>query len=77
MVVMTVTEASVMDALNNVKDPEINLPLPELGMIEGVDIDGGFVLVKVLLTTAGCPLKATISGDIEEEIGRASCRERV
>lgn len=70
MVVMTVTEASVMDALNNVKDPEINLPLPELGMIEGVDIDGGFVLVKVLLTTAGCPLKATISGDIEEEVGK-------
>lgn len=67
---MTVTEASVMDALNKVKDPEINLPLPELGMIEGVEIDDGSVLVKVLLTTAGCPLKSTITSDIEKEVGK-------
>ena len=67
---MTVTEASVMDALNKVKDPEINLPLPELGMIEGVEIDDGFVVVKVLLTTAGCPLKSTITSDIEKEVGK-------
>lgn len=74
---MSVSEASVMDALNEVKDPEINLPLPELGMIEGVEIDGGFVLVKVLLTTAGCPLKATITGDIEEAVGKVEGVETV
>lgn len=74
---MTVTEASVMDALNTVKDPEINLPLPELNMIEGVEIDGGFVLVKVLLTTAGCPLKSTITGDVKEAVGAVDGVDRV
>ena len=55
----------VMKALATVQDPEIRRPITDLGMVEGVEIDGGTVTVHVLLTVAGCPLHATISRDIE------------
>lgn len=67
--VMTVSTESVMEALGTVIDPELNRPLPELGMIEGVDIDGGDVTVRVLLTTAGCPLRDTLTKDVTQKVG--------
>ncbi len=66
-----------MDALNTVMDPEINKPLPELNMIESVDIDGNNVVVNVLLTTAGCPLKSTITQDIETAVSKVEGVENV
>lgn len=57
-----------MTALAKVNDPEIKRPITELGMVDAVDIaagDGGAeVLVKALLTVAGCPLKDTITRDV-------------
>lgn len=70
-------ESAVMEALGRVIDPEINKPLPELGMIDGVEIDGGHVTVKVLLTTAGCPLKNTITADVENEVGKVEHVESI
>jgi len=58
------TVDQVMTALSGVNDPEIKRPITELGMVEGVDIDGGTVTVKTLLTVAGCPLKDTINRDV-------------
>ncbi|HEX3824671.1 MAG TPA: Mrp/NBP35 family ATP-binding protein [Mycobacteriales bacterium] len=52
-------------ALATVKDPEIHRPITELGMVDDVAIsDAGAVTVKVLLTTAGCPLKDRITADV-------------
>lgn len=58
-----------MEALDTVLDPEINKPLPELNMIDSVEIHDDQVVVNVLLTTAGCPLKNTINTDIENAVG--------
>lgn len=66
---MTVSREAVMEALGRVIDPELNRPLPELGMIEGIDIDGGEVTVRVLLTTAGCPLRDTLTRDVTQQVG--------
>lgn len=74
---MTVTESAVMEALVRVIDPEINKPLPELGMIGGVKIDGGDVTVHVLLTTAGCPLRSTITNDVTREVSAVEGVETV
>lgn len=74
---MTVTESAVMEALGRVIDPEINKPLPELGMIGGVKIDGGDVTVNVLLTTAGCPLRSTITNDVITEVSAVDGVENV
>ena len=52
-------------ALATVQDPEIKRPITELGMVDTVDVDeSGLVRLTVLLTVAGCPLKDTITRDV-------------
>ena len=60
-----VTEAQVREALRKVLDPEIGRPIEDLGMLEGVEVDGDVVRVHVLLTIAGCPLQDRITGDVK------------
>ncbi|MEV7972564.1 P-loop NTPase [Cellulomonas sp. NPDC089187] len=61
--------AAVRAALEQVIDPEIRRPITELGMVRSVDVDttgdaGAVVTVGIDLTTAGCPLKDTITTDV-------------
>ena len=62
------TTDDVHAALAGVIDPEIRRPITELGMVRSVDVvpagDGVEVVVGVDLTTAGCPLKDTITRDV-------------
>jgi ATP-binding protein involved in chromosome partitioning len=52
-------------ALATVHDPEIKRPITDLSMVESVTIDdAGTVTVTVLLTVSGCPLKDTITRDV-------------
>jgi ATP-binding protein involved in chromosome partitioning len=52
-------------ALATVQDPEIKRPITDLGMVESVDVDeSGLVRLTVLLTVSGCPLKDTITRDV-------------
>jgi ATP-binding protein involved in chromosome partitioning len=61
--------APVRAALQTVIDPELRRPITDLGMVDDIQIDGsGFVLVKVLLTTAGCPLRTRITADVEAAV---------
>ncbi|MGZ8769954.1 MAG: Mrp/NBP35 family ATP-binding protein [Aeromicrobium sp.] len=39
-------------------------PITELGMVDGVSIDGNDITVRLLLTVSGCPLKDTLNRDI-------------
>lgn len=60
----------IRSALSTVKDPEIKRPITDLNMVESVDVDAnGRVDVKVLLTVAGCPLKDTITRDVNAAVG--------
>ncbi|UYM06165.1 Mrp/NBP35 family ATP-binding protein [Solicola gregarius] len=63
-----ITESAVRDALATVNDPEIKRPITDLGMVDTVGIDGGNVLVRILLTVSGCPLKATLTNDVTEAV---------
>ncbi|GAA0294920.1 Mrp/NBP35 family ATP-binding protein [Kineococcus aurantiacus] len=55
----------VLQALASVDDPELHRPITDLGMVDGVDVDdAGHVDVKVLLTTAGCPMRDTLTRDV-------------
>ena len=63
------TVETVTAALDTVLDPEIRKPITELNMVDSVDIEaGGAVTVNVLLTTEGCPLKTTITRDVENAV---------
>jgi ATP-binding protein involved in chromosome partitioning len=56
---------AVQAALATVNDPEIGRPITDLGMVEAVTIgDDASVLVRVLLTVAGCPLRDKITRDV-------------
>lgn len=63
-------EEEVRAALSRVIDPELHRNIVELGMLRSVEIgDDGVVNVAIDLTTAGCPLRATITADTEKEVG--------
>nr|MCW2727965.1 sodium:proton antiporter [Aeromicrobium sp.] len=64
-----VTEEQVREALSTVNDPEIKRPITELGMVDGVSIDGPQITVRLLLTVSGCPLKDTLTRDITAAVG--------
>jgi ATP-binding protein involved in chromosome partitioning len=56
---------AVTAALATVKDPEIHRPITDLGMVDDVAVAlDGTVEVKILLTTAGCPLRDRITNDV-------------
>jgi len=64
------TVEAITAALATVKDPEIHRPITDLGMVDSVSIAAdGTVDVKVLLTTAGCPLKDRITTDVTAAVG--------
>ena len=64
------TRDQIDAALATVQDPEIKRPITELGMVDSVEIaDDGRVAVRVLLTVAGCPLKDTITRDVNAAVG--------
>jgi metal-sulfur cluster biosynthetic enzyme len=64
-----VTTEDVEDALSNVIDPELGLDFVELGLIYGVEIDGGNVHVTFTLTTPACPIGPQVTEQIEEFVG--------
>ncbi|MDO4792484.1 MAG: P-loop NTPase [Buchananella hordeovulneris] len=65
-------------ALATVIDPEIRRPITELGMVEGVEVDAaGVATVRILLTTAGCPLRDKISKDTAAAVGAVEGVEAV
>ncbi|WP_432488038.1 Mrp/NBP35 family ATP-binding protein [Kineococcus sp. SYSU DK018] len=62
---MLPTPDAVRTALAAVNDPELHRPITELGMVDRVDVgDDGVVDVRVLLTTAGCPMRERLSSDV-------------
>jgi ATP-binding protein involved in chromosome partitioning len=61
----TSVRAGVLQALSSVNDPELHRPLTDLGMVDDVTVDAaGVVDVRVLLTTAGCPMRDTLTRDV-------------
>ena len=59
-------------ALATVSDPELHRPLPELGMVESVEITQGVAKLKILLTISGCPMQDRLRGDITEAVTKVS-----
>jgi metal-sulfur cluster biosynthetic enzyme len=72
-----VDEEAVTEALSNVIDPELGLDFVELGLIYGVEIEGGNVNVTFTLTTPACPIGPQVSEQIEEFVGEIPGVEQV
>ncbi len=54
---MQVDQASVLDALRVVRDPDLQRDIVALGFIKELRIDGGRVAFTIELTTPACPVK--------------------
>jgi metal-sulfur cluster biosynthetic enzyme len=61
-----VDEDEVTEALSNVIDPELGLDFVELGLIYGVEVDGGRVAITFTLTTPACPIGPQVSEQMIE-----------
>jgi ATP-binding protein involved in chromosome partitioning len=58
---------AILEALENVIDPELKRPVTELDMVRDVLVeDDGAVAVTIALTVVGCPLRHSF----EEQVGR-------
>ena len=72
--------ASVDDveaALTNVIDPELGLDFVELGLIYGIEVDGGDVNVTFTLTSPGCPIGPQVEEQIDEFVSELDGVESV
>ena len=72
-----VTVEDVQEALANVIDPELGLDFVELGLIYGIEIEGGDVRVTFTLTAPGCPIGPEVSSQIEEFVSEIEGVESV
>ncbi len=72
-----VDEEQVTEALTNVIDPELGLDFVELGLVYGVEIDGGHVEVTFTLTTPACPIGPQVSEQIVEFVSEIEGVEQV
>jgi metal-sulfur cluster biosynthetic enzyme len=73
----TPTVDDVMDALTNVIDPELGLDFVELGLVYGVEVDGGDVNITFTLTTPACPIGPQVTEQMEEFVGELDGVEAV
>ena len=60
-----VDEPTVMKTLEQVIDPEIGCNIVDLGLIYGVQIDGGKVTIQMTLTTPGCPMSDSLAWGVK------------
>lgn len=62
-------KTQILNALEQVIDPELGIDLINLGLIYGVDLDEkGHCDVDMTLTTMGCPLTDILDTDIHREL---------
>jgi metal-sulfur cluster biosynthetic enzyme len=63
------TPETVRKALRQVKDPELNLNIIDIGLVYDIDVnDMGDVHVKMTLTSPGCPAGAEIMADVKNVV---------
>lgn len=58
----------IMEALENVIDPELGIDIVNLGLIYGIEVEGSNCTVTMTLTTMGCPLSDMINNDIHQAV---------
>ena len=69
--------AAIRSALATVEDPELGLDIVSLGLVYGIECDGGRARVVFSLTSMGCPIGPMIERDIVEAAGRVEGVEAV
>jgi ATP-binding protein involved in chromosome partitioning len=62
----TVTEQAVLEALSQIRDPDLHKDIVTLGFIKDLTIQGGHISFRIVLTTPACPVKDQMEGAARE-----------
>lgn len=66
----SLNEASILEVLRQVIDPEINCNIVDLGLVYSAAITDGVVKITMTLTTPGCPMHDSISWGVKNILSR-------
>jgi metal-sulfur cluster biosynthetic enzyme len=61
-------EATVLETLSQIIDPELGCNIVDLGLIYRVSVTGGDVKVTMTLTTPGCPMHESITTGVKNAL---------
>ena len=73
----SVGEDEVLEALEEVIDPELGLDFVSLGLVYDVEIEDGDVFITFTLTTPACPIGPQVSEQMREFVGELPGVEKV
>ena len=68
MTTAVLSSESVRQALRQVKDPELDMNIVDLGLVYDVEVDDGLVRINMTLTSPGCPAGPMITNDIYKAV---------
>ena len=63
------SEQSVLDALKNIIDPDLHKDIVTLGFVKDLEIAGGAVSFRIVLTTPACPVKEAFEIEARQLVG--------
>lgn len=72
-----ITKDKVFELLKEVLDPEIGLDIISLGLVYDVKIDEDVIDVTMTLTTPGCPMHSSITGWVENLLGKTEPEKKI
>src|SRR5437763_10270036 len=61
-----ITEQSVLEALRKIVDPDLDKDIVTLGFVKDLQVDGGAVSLRIVLTTPACPVKEQMQTQAQE-----------
>src|SRR5947209_17652396 len=64
-----ITEQSVLEALRKIVDPDLHKDIVALGFVKDLQIAGGAVSFRIVLTTPACPVKEQMQTQAQELVG--------
>ncbi|MFN2532794.1 MAG: Mrp/NBP35 family ATP-binding protein [Pyrinomonadaceae bacterium] len=62
-------EQLILEALRQIKDPDLHKDIVTLGFIKDLNVTGGDVSFRIVLTTPACPVKAEMEAAAKEIVG--------
>ena len=68
---MSLPAASLDDvrrALRDVEDPEYPVSIVDMGLVRGVELEGGVARVRLTYTSLGCPCTELIKEDVRTKL---------
>src|SRR2546421_7173037 len=65
-----ISEQSVLDALRQIKDPDLHKDIVTLGFIKDLKIEGGDVSFRIVLTTPACPVREQLHEQSRSVVAR-------